>query len=49
MRKLILLVVISAVLAGCAARPSTCDGSKRRPINVPAQAGNTYPSCGMAA
>jgi hypothetical protein len=49
MRKLILLVVTSAVLAGCAAKLPTCDGSHRRPINAPVQAGVTYPSCGQAA
>jgi uncharacterized protein YcfL len=49
MRKLILLVVTSSMLAGCAARLPTCDGSHRRPINAPAQADATYPSCGAAA
>lgn len=49
MRKLILLAVTSAVLAGCAATPFACDGKHRRPINAPAQAGGVYPSCGMAA
>lgn len=49
MRKLILLAVFSVSLAGCATRPPGCDGKDRRPVNVPAQAGNTYPSCGMAA
>ena len=49
MRKLILLAVISAVLGGCAARLPTCDGTDRRPINVPAQAGAIHPSCGAAA
>lgn len=49
MRKLILLVVTLAVLGGCAARLPTCDGMDRRPINVPAQTGATYPSCGAAA
>ncbi|MCS0585423.1 hypothetical protein NX784_27965 [Massilia pinisoli] len=49
MRKLILLVVTLAVLDGCASRPPTCDGTDRRPINVSAQTGATYPSCGTAA
>ena len=49
MRKLILLAVAAASLASCAARPPGCDGKDRRPINVPAQAGTTYPSCGTAA
>ena len=49
MRKLILLVVTAASLAGCATRPPGCDGKDRRPINAPAQAGTTYPSCGTAA
>lgn len=49
MRKLILLVLTSAMLGGCATRLPTCDGSHRRPINAPAQAGVVYPSCGAAA
>jgi len=49
MRKLILLVVISAMVAGCAGTLPTCDGSHRRPINAPVQAGFAYPSCGAAA
>lgn len=49
MRKLILLVVTSAMLAGCASKLGTCDGMRRRPINAPAQAGAVYPSCGTAA
>jgi hypothetical protein len=49
MRKLILLAVISAILAGCAARQPACDGKHRRPINAPAQAGTVYPSCGATA
>jgi CDGSH-type Zn-finger protein len=49
MRKLILLVVTSTVLAGCATQLPTCDGSHRRVINAPAQAGIVYPSCGIAA
>jgi hypothetical protein len=49
MRKLILLAATSAVLVGCAARLPTCDGTHRRPINAPAQAGAVYPSCGTAA
>lgn len=49
MRKLILLVVTAVSLAGCATRQPGCDGKDRRPVNVPAQAGNTHPSCGTAA
>lgn len=49
MRKLILLLVTTAVLAGCAASLPTCDGKHRRPINAPAQAGIDYPGCGAAA
>ena len=49
MRKLILLVVTTWVLAGCASTPPTCDGLHRRPINAPAQAGIVYPSCGATA
>ncbi|WP_296948405.1 hypothetical protein [uncultured Massilia sp.] len=49
MRKLTLLVAIAVSLAGCATRPPGCDGKDRRPVNVPAQAGITHPSCGTAA
>lgn len=49
MRKLILLVVTSATLAGCADKLPSCDGFHRRPVNAPAQAGAVYPSCGTAA
>jgi len=49
MRKLILLVVTTCVLAGCASTPPACDGLHRRPINAPAQAGIVYPSCGVTA
>jgi len=49
MRKMILLVVLSAMVAGCAATLPTCDGSHRRPINAPVQAGAVHPSCGAAA
>lgn len=49
MRKLILLAVTSAILAGCAARLPACDGKHRRSINAPAQAGTVYPSCGATA
>lgn len=49
MRKLILLVVTSAMLAGCAAGLPMCDGTHRRPINAPVQAAAVYPSCGAAA
>jgi hypothetical protein len=49
MRKLILMIVIPAILAGCAAKLPTCDGSHRRPINAATQAGAAYPSCGAAA
>lgn len=49
MRKLILLLVTTVVVAGCAASLPTCDGKHRRPINAPAQAGIVHPSCGVAA
>lgn len=49
MRKLFMLVAAFAALAGCATTPPTCDGSHRRPINEPAQAGVVHPSCGAAA
>lgn len=49
MRKPILMIAVAAMLAGCAAKPPGCDGSDRRPVNVPEQAGIVHPSCGMAA
>lgn len=49
MHKLILLAMTVSALAGCAAGRPGCDGSDRRPINVPVQAGLHYPSCGAAA
>jgi hypothetical protein len=49
MRKLMILVVMSSVLAGCASPLPACDGKDRRPINVPAHAQAGYPSCGTAA
>lgn len=52
MRTLSLFLIV-LTLAGCATTASTplptCDGKHRRPLNVPAQAGITYPSCGSAA
>jgi hypothetical protein len=49
MRKLFTLLTFASLFAGCASKPPTCDGKERRPINVPAQTGITYPSCGIAA
>ena len=45
MRKLLILLVLSGTLAGCASTLPTCDGNDRRPINVPAHAEVFYPSC----
>lgn len=46
MRKLLILLAMASVLGGCANAPlPACDGSDRRPINVPASAQADYPSC----
>lgn len=46
MRKLLILLATASVLGGCASAPLPgCDGSDRRPINVPASARADYPSC----
>jgi uncharacterized protein YceK len=49
MRKLIALLAMASILAGCASTLPTCDGKDRRPINLPAQAGTHYTSCGTTA
>lgn len=49
MRRLLILLAMAGTLAGCASTLPVCDGSDRRPINIPAQADVTYPSCGTAA
>jgi hypothetical protein len=49
MRRLLTLLAIAGVLAGCASTAlPTCDGNERRPINVPPRAEIVYPSCGAA-
>lgn len=48
MRRLLTLLAIASVLAGCASTLPTCDGNDRRPINVPPRAEIVYPSCGAA-
>lgn len=46
MRKLLILLAAASVLGGCATKPLPgCDGSDRRPINVPTNAQVGYPSC----
>lgn len=49
MRKLMLMLVITSALAGCASTLPTCDGKERRPINAPVQADVFYASCGRNA
>lgn len=46
MRKLIALLAMASILAGCASTLPTCDGKNRRPINDPVHAGVRYPNCG---
>jgi uncharacterized protein YceK len=49
MRRLLILLVMASILAGCASTTRVCDGKDRRPINTPARAEVVYPSCGTAA
>ncbi|TQK07826.1 hypothetical protein FBX97_3115 [Herbaspirillum sp. SJZ107] len=49
MRKLLPLLAMAGLLAGCASKLPTCDGKDRRPINEPGRAELHYPSCGAAA
>jgi hypothetical protein len=50
MFRLIASALLFSALAGCAStQPPSCDGTKRRPVNVPPQTGVTYLSCGAAA
>lgn len=49
MRKLIALLAMASILAGCASTLPICDGKERRPINVPVHAGAHYLSCGSTA
>ncbi|MGY0343563.1 hypothetical protein [Xylella fastidiosa] len=45
----LLAVLLAATLAGCASAPPSCDGSNRRPVNQPPQAGVVHQSCGHPA
>ncbi|MDR8920784.1 hypothetical protein FEP54_05619 [Burkholderia multivorans] len=47
--KTLCALLFAALLAGCASAPPTCDGSNRRPVNQPPQAGVVHQSCGHAA
>jgi hypothetical protein len=49
MRKLIAITILGALLAGCAARLPTCDGTDRRPVNASPQVRAIYFSCGATA
>jgi uncharacterized protein YceK len=49
MRKLLIVLATASVLSGCASAPLPgCDGSDRRPINVPSSAQAGYPSCSVS-
>jgi starvation-inducible outer membrane lipoprotein len=47
--KALIAASIALVLAGCVSAPPSCDGSNRRPVNVPPQVGVVHQSCGHAA
>lgn len=49
MQRLLIVLALASILAGCAGTTPTCDGLCRRPINAPAKAEVKYPSCGLAA
>jgi|GEM_PF-1901763 PBP1b-binding outer membrane lipoprotein LpoB len=49
MQRLLIVLALASILAGCAGTTPTCDGKDRRPINAPAKAEVKYPSCGLAA
>ena len=49
MQRLLTMLALASILAGCAGTTPTCDGKDRRPINAPAKAVVKYPSCGLAA
>lgn len=49
MQRLLIVLAMASVLAGCASTTPSCDGEDRRPINVPVKAEVVYPSCGTAA
>lgn len=49
MRKLFACTILCTLLAGCATRLPTCDGTDRRPVNASPQVRATYFSCGATA
>lgn len=49
MQRILIMLAVTSVLAGCAGTTPTCDGEDRRPINAPPKAEIKYPSCGLAA
>jgi starvation-inducible outer membrane lipoprotein len=49
MFKALIAAFIALILAGCVSAPPSCDGSNRRPVNVPPQAGVVHQSCGSNA
>lgn len=50
MRHVLVLLLITLALAGCASKKSlSCDGNARRPVGAQQQVGVIYPSCGIAA
>jgi hypothetical protein len=49
MQRLLTVLALASILAGCAGTKPFCDGKDRRPINAPAKAEIKYPSCGLAA
>jgi len=49
MQRILIVLAMASVLAGCASTTPACDGKDRRPINDPVKAEVIYPSCGMAA
>jgi len=49
MKRLLTMLALASILAGCAGTTPPCDGKDRRPINAPAKAEVKYPSCGVAA
>lgn len=49
MNPVAVLLILSVTLTGCAHKPPSCDGSNRRPLNAPKQAGVSYESCGQVA
>ena len=41
-------IYLTLTIAGCANNPPSCDGSDRRPVNQPSQAGVTHPGCNLS-